>query len=187
MKVLVFHIGRDRYGLPLAGIVRVLPLLELKQLPLTPDYVAGLMDLHGAPVPVIDLSRLAGLPAAAAQFDTRIIIVDYRAPGGATHALGLLAEHVRGIADIDPLRLARQRRGDARPSWARWPATPTASLQLVELEHLLPPDVRALLFQDARRGMTRASPAAPRDRPVRLQVRGRTGRRPTHGADGLCR
>ena len=61
MKVLVFHIGRDRYGLPLAAIVRVLPLLELKQLPLTPDYVAGLMDLHGTPVPVIDLSRLAGL------------------------------------------------------------------------------------------------------------------------------
>ncbi|MEG2032577.1 MAG: chemotaxis protein CheW, partial [Janthinobacterium sp.] len=103
MKVLVFHIGRDRYGLPLAAIVRVLPLLELKQLPLTPDYVAGLMDLHGTPVPVIDLSRLAGLPAAAAQFDTRIVIVDYRAPGGETmHALGLLASQVRGIADIDP-------------------------------------------------------------------------------------
>ena len=65
MKVLVFHIGNDRYGLPLADIVRVLPLLELKQLPLTPDYVAGLMDLHGVHMPVIHLSRLAGLAPAA--------------------------------------------------------------------------------------------------------------------------
>lgn len=149
MKVLLFHIGRDRYGLPLAGIVRVLPLLELKQLPLTPDYVAGLMDLHGTPVPVIDLSRLAGLPAAAAQFDTRIVIVDYRAPGGGkTHALGLLASQVRGIADIDPLQLEDSGVATA-PFLGQVASDADGIVQLVELEHLLPPDVRALLFRDA--------------------------------------
>lgn len=149
MKVLLFHIGRDRYGLPLARIVRVLPLLELKQLPLTPDYVAGLMDLHGTPVPVIDLSRLAGLPAAAAQFDTRIVVVDYRAPGGETmHALGLLTSQVRGIADIDPLQLEDS--GVATvPFLGQVASDADGIVQLVELEHLLPPDVRALLFQDA--------------------------------------
>ena len=149
MKVLLFHIGRDRYGLPLAGIARVLPLLELKPLPLTPDYVAGLMDLHGTPVPVIDLSRLAGLPAAAAQFDTRIVVVDYRAPGGETmHALGLLASQVRGIADIDPLQLEDS--GVATvPFLGQVASDADGIVQLVELAHLLPPDVRALLFQDA--------------------------------------
>ncbi len=148
MKVLVFHIGRDRYGLPLAGIVRVLPLLELKQLPLTPDYVAGLMDLHGVPVPVIDLSRLAGLPAAAAQFDTRIVVVDYRAAGGATHALGLMAAQVRGIADIDTKRLEDSGVATA-PFLGQVASDADGIVQLVELAHLLPPDVRALLFQDA--------------------------------------
>ncbi|OHV95568.1 chemotaxis protein [Janthinobacterium lividum] len=148
MKVLLFHIGRDRYGLPLAGIVRVLPLLELKQLPLTPDYVAGLMDLHGVPVPVIDLSRLAGLPAAAAQFDTRIVIVDYRAPGGTTHALGLMASQVRGIADIDPQGLEDSGVATA-PFLGPVASDADGIVQLIELAHLLPPDVRALLFQDA--------------------------------------
>ncbi|MEG1113697.1 MAG: chemotaxis protein CheW [Janthinobacterium sp.] len=149
MKVLLFHIGRDRYGLPLAGIARVLPLLELKQLPLTPDYVAGLMDLHGTPVPVIDLSRLAGLPAAAAQFDTRIVIVDYRAPGGETmHALGLLASQVRGIADIDPQGLEDSGVATA-PFLGQVASDADGIVQLVELEQLLPPDVRALLFPSA--------------------------------------
>ena len=146
MKVLVFHIGRDRYGLPLAGIVRVLPLLELKQLPLTPDYVAGLMDLHGVPVPVIDLSRLAGLPPAAAQFDTRIVIVDYQAPGGDTHALGLLASQVRGIADIAMEKLEDSGVTTA-PFLGQVASDADGIVQLVELQHLLPPDVRALLFQ----------------------------------------
>ena len=149
MKVLLFHIGRDRYGLPLAGIARVLPLLELKQLPLTPDYVAGLMDLHGTPVPVIDLSRLAGLPAAAAQFDTRIVIVDYRAPGGETmHALGLLASQVRGIAHIDPQGLEDSGVATA-PFLGQVASDADGIVQLVELEQLLPPDVRALLFPSA--------------------------------------
>ena len=148
MKVLLFHIGRDRYGLPLTGIVRVLPLLELKQLPLTPDYVAGLMDLHGTPVPVIDLSRLAGLPAAAAQFDTRIVIVDYRAPGGTTHALGLMATQVRGITDIDPQQLENSGVATA-PFLGQVASDADGIVQLVELEHLLTSDVRALLFQNA--------------------------------------
>ncbi|WP_300753979.1 chemotaxis protein CheW [Janthinobacterium sp.] len=146
MKVLVFHIGRDRYGLPLAAIVRVLPLLELKQVPLTPDYVAGLMDLHGTPVPVIDLSRLAGLAPAAAQFDTRIVIVDYRAPEGITHALGLMASQVRGIADIEEQQW-EDSGVESAPFLGQVASDADGIVQLVELAQLLPADVRALLFQ----------------------------------------
>ena len=146
MKVLVFHIGIDRYGLRLTAIVRVLPLLELKQLPLVPDYVAGLMDLHGAPVPVIDLSRLAGLAPAALQFDTRIVVVDYHAPDGNIHALGLMASRVRGIADIHQEQL-----GDSgvvtAPFLGQVASDADGMLQLIELDQLLSNEVRALLFQ----------------------------------------
>ena len=146
MKVLVFHIGDDRYGLRLAAIVRVLPLLELKQLPLTPDYVAGLMDLHGEPVPVIDLSRLAGFAPAALQFDTRIVVVDYRAPHGGKHALGLMASRVRGIADVNQDQLGDSGVASA-PFLGQVASDADGMLQLIELDHLLPAEVRALLFQ----------------------------------------
>jgi len=145
MKVLVFHIGIDRYGLRLTAIVRVLPLLELKQLPLVPDYVAGLMDLHGASVPVIDLSRLAGLAPAAAQFDTRIVVVDYHAPDGGQHVLGLLASRVRGIADIDPEQLGDSGVATA-PFLGQVASDADGMLQLIELDQLLSNEVRALLF-----------------------------------------
>ena len=146
MKVLVFHIGDDRYGLRLAAIVRVLPLLELKQLPLTPDYVAGLMDLHGEPVPVIDLSRLAGLAPAALQVDTRIVVVDYHAPDGGSHVLGLMASRVRGIAEVDQEQLGDSGVATA-PFLGQVASDADGMLQLIELEHLLPAEVRALLFQ----------------------------------------
>lgn len=145
MKVLVFHIGADRYGMRLGAIARVLPVAGLKQLPLAPAYVAGLLDLHGAPVPVIDLSQLAGAPAGQLWFDTRIILVDFPCDGGA-RPLGLLAEHVAGIEAVDAGTLADSGVSGA-PFLGRVATGAGGMLQLVEPQGLLSPEARALLFQ----------------------------------------
>ncbi len=145
MKALIFHIGPDRYGLPLRAVARVLPAASLKQIPLAPGYVAGLMDLHGAPVPVIDLSRLAGVVPRQVWFDTRIVLVDYRTDDGVLHPLGLLAEHVIGVETVDDAALADSG-VDGAPFLGQVAGGAAGMLQLVELDGLLAPDVRALLF-----------------------------------------
>ncbi len=140
MKALVFHIGADRYGLPLAAVRRVLPAAALKQLPLTPDWVAGLLDLHGAPVPVIDLSRLAGRVPEQVWYDTRIVLVDYH-----RRQLGLLAEHVAGIETVDEQALTHTGVAGA-PFLGRVASGADGMLQLIELDQLLGAEVHALLF-----------------------------------------
>lgn len=148
MKLLVFHIGADRYGLRLRDVLRVLPLLDLKHLPLAPDAVAGLMDYHGQSVPVIDLCRVSGLPAGADYFDTRIIVVDYRTPAGTSHALGLRAERVVGVREVGAARLTDS--GVlAAPFLGQVAGDAQGMLQLVELEQLLPATLRAALFPGA--------------------------------------
>jgi len=146
MKVLVFLIGPDRYALPLAMIARVLPAIALKQVPLAPAFVAGLMDLYGEPVPVIDLSQLAGCAARQVWFDTRIILLDYRLPDGSTASLGLQAEHVLGIETIDAATRRAPGVGGA-PFLGQVASAAGGMLQLVEVDALLPAQVRQLLFQ----------------------------------------
>ncbi|SFV17488.1 chemotaxis protein CheW [Pseudoduganella namucuonensis] len=146
MKLLVFHIGQDRYGLRLRAVRQVLPLLELKRLPLAPAAVAGLMNLHGEPVPVIDLARLGGAEPSAPHFDTRIVVVDYHAPDGGGHALGLMAERVLGVREVDETRLADSG-VRAAPFLGGVAGDDAGLVQLVEVERLLPPDLRAALFQ----------------------------------------
>lgn len=145
MKQLVFHIGADRYGLRLGQVVRVLPLMELKQLPQAPPQVAGLMDFHGRPVPVIDLCRLSTSTPARRHYDSRIIVVDYHDGDGRPHLLGLLAERVQGVRQVDQAALAASG-VRAAPFLGAVASDPDGMLQLVELEQLLAPPLRALLF-----------------------------------------
>lgn len=145
MKVLVFHIGADRYALPLAAVARVLPVAGLTQVPQAPACVAGLLDLHGVPVPVIDLSTLAGMPPAQIRFDTRIILVDY-AVAGRTETLGLQAESVAGVESVDAAAL-RASGIDGAPFLGRVSAGAGGLLQLVDIDRLLGPEVQRLLFR----------------------------------------
>jgi len=144
MNVLVFHIGPERYALPLGAVARVLPAARLKALPGAPDYVAGLLDLHGEPVPVIDLSRLAGCPAEAIRYDTRILLIDLPV-AGQLRRLGLQAERVAGVealtsAPLDPGVLAAPWLGAVAHTGA------SGLLQLIEPARLLAADVATLLF-----------------------------------------
>lgn len=88
---LAFRIGADRYALDCAQVVEVLGRVPLKQLPGTPDCVAGLLDYRGHPVPVLDVSAAAGAGPAPRLTSSRLAVVRY-APGGqeTAHLLGLL-------------------------------------------------------------------------------------------------
>jgi len=147
MKVLVFHIGRERYALPLTAVLRVLPVARLKPLPGAPHYVPGLLDLHGEPVPVLDLSRLAGSPPDAVRYDTRFLLVDVPA-AGRLRRLALKAERVAGIVTIDA---ALRDGGVAAAPWLGGVAAGSADqhgglLHLIEPARLLAPEVASRLF-----------------------------------------
>lgn len=147
MQFLIFHLDKDSYAMPTAGIARVLPLMELKTLPQAPSFVAGLMNLHGQAVPVIDLCRLACGRPHAARFDTRILLLDYAPREGRTHPLGLIAEKVEGIISIDPEQLNEAGVDNQGAPYLGKVATHGGRIvQLISAERLLTEDVRGILF-----------------------------------------
>lgn len=150
MQVLVFELDKERYGLDTTCIQRVLPLLELKQLAHAPRFVAGLMNYHGSPVPVVDLSLLSGGNGCKACFDTRILVVDYTATDGTVHDLGLIAERVSAVRKItrDALVETGVECPDG-PYLGQVVAQEDGILQLIQLDQLLSEEVHAVLFQPA--------------------------------------
>jgi chemotaxis signal transduction protein len=84
---LTFRLAADRYALEVSRIAEVLPLVDIKPLPRSPEGIAGAFDYRGTPVPVIDLSELTLGQTARALLSTRIILVHYPDGRGGTHLL----------------------------------------------------------------------------------------------------
>lgn len=168
---LLFRIGGDRYALDAGEVIEVLGLRTLKQVPGAPLWVAGMLDRRGAPVPVIDMSELAGQGAAARVTSTRLALVHYRPAAAETataaatpaatatasataadasasdHVLGLILEHATETLHYDPA--AFQPSGLDSPN-ARYlgPVLSDAHgmVQAVRVNDLLAPSVRAMLY-----------------------------------------
>jgi purine-binding chemotaxis protein CheW len=70
------------------------------RVPEAPGYLAGLIDVRGRGVPVIDLRLKLGLPAQAANEMTRILVLEF-AVGEQQLVLGLIADRVIEVITLD--------------------------------------------------------------------------------------
>ncbi|AOJ65573.1 chemotaxis protein CheW [Burkholderia ubonensis] len=158
MLFLLFELDGERYALEATRIVEVLALAPVKSIPGAPPWIAGAIDRHGKPVPVIDVAQLALGRAARRLRSTRLVVVRYRTPdappdsgGAAGRMLGLIVERATQTCRIDPARFADG--GIATPH-ARWlgPVAGDASgfVQWVDVRRMLDDDARALLFPPAQ-------------------------------------
>jgi chemotaxis-related protein WspB len=149
MLYLVFQLGTDSYALDARHAVEVLPVVDLKHVPRAPASVAGVLNYHGVPVPVLDLSELVLGRSSALRMNTRIVITHYEGPSGRRPFLALLTERAtdmlrREEADFLPSGLAIERAAYLGPVIVE----AGRLVQRLEIEHLVPHDLREQLFTE---------------------------------------
>jgi chemotaxis-related protein WspB len=149
MLFILFQIGKDRYALPASRIIEVLPLVNLKKIPQVPPGVAGVFNYRGTPVPVIDLNEMMlGLPAAH-RLSTRTILIKYPLDIERENTLGLIAENATQTLERSPLDFSEAGlKSDNAPYLGRVTKDKGGLVQWVEVERLLKPEVRDLLFRE---------------------------------------
>ncbi|MDX1776080.1 MAG: chemotaxis protein CheW [Desulfobulbales bacterium] len=94
MLLLLFEIDKERYALDVRQVIEIVPLVKLKAIPTTPDYVAGLMNYRGEGIPVIDLNQLVESVPFENALSTRIIIINYPVKDKGDRHLALIANNV---------------------------------------------------------------------------------------------
>jgi chemotaxis-related protein WspB len=152
MLFILFTLDSERYVIDATQVERLMPLTPQsppKTIPGAPSWVAGVLDHEGAPLPLIDLPALALGRPAAPLMSTRIVLVRYP-HAGTMRLLALLLEGATRTIRLDVT--AFQDAGLDMPN-ARY-LGPVASeagglVQWIRVEHLLPDDVRVLLFPEA--------------------------------------
>lgn len=150
MLYLLFQIGQDHYALDTRQVAVVLSLVNLKQMPATAPWVAGIFTYRGQSVPVIDLSQLALGRPAQRRVSTRIVLVHYPVAGPDSRLLGLVLEKASEIMRRDPsaFRDSGIAHGNA-PYLGPVTDDPRGMIQSVRVQDLLPPAVQAQLFPTA--------------------------------------
>jgi purine-binding chemotaxis protein CheW len=91
-----FRVGTADYAIPASQVLHLESFESATPIPGTPDYVAGLVQVRGRLIPVIDLRARFGLPAIPHSIDRRIVIVQCGA-----RVAGLLVDTAREVVKLD--------------------------------------------------------------------------------------
>lgn len=151
MLFLVFELARDRYVLDVSQIAEVLPLVAIKQIPLAPPAVAGVLNYRGAPVPVIDLSQLTLGRPAVRRLSTRIVLIHYPDARGGTQLLGLIAEKATQTVRREETDFVASGLSSEGASYLGAVAPDAHGItQRLDAETLLPASVRDMLFRQPK-------------------------------------
>jgi chemotaxis signal transduction protein len=73
--VLLVRLGERQYALPIASVERVLPMAYVSPLPDVGVGLLGMLNLHGAVLPVLDPRPLLGLPTPAPAVEHRLVLL----------------------------------------------------------------------------------------------------------------
>ena len=103
---LTFAIADEEYAIEVLRVREILAYAPLTKVPRAPQFVAGVMNLRGTVVPVVDLRVKLGLEPTVVTPHTCIIIVEVIGENGNV-VMGLLTDDVKqvielGAGDIEP-------------------------------------------------------------------------------------
>jgi purine-binding chemotaxis protein CheW len=98
-QYLTFVLGGEVFAIGILGIKEIIEYTHLTTVPMTPEYVRGVINLRGAVVPVLDLLVRFGKPSSPVTKRTCIIIIEVEA-GAGRHDIGIVVDTVNAVLDI---------------------------------------------------------------------------------------
>lgn len=96
----VFRVAGAEYALPADQILQLESYSIATPVPGAPAHVAGLIQVRGRVVPVIDLRVRFGQAPAEATIDTRVVVTQL-----GERTVGLLVDSGREVIKLDPAEL----------------------------------------------------------------------------------
>jgi purine-binding chemotaxis protein CheW len=97
---LTFRIGSEDFAVDVLKVREILELVRITQVPKTPDFMKGVINLRGSVVPVVDMHIKFGLKDEERTVDTCIIVMEVSIRDEVV-VLGAIADMVKEVTDID--------------------------------------------------------------------------------------
>jgi purine-binding chemotaxis protein CheW len=96
---LTFYLDEELFGLNIHLVREVLEYTSITKVPMTADFMRGVINVRGHVVPVVDLRRKFGLKEMEQTVNTCIIIVELEVEGESS-TMGALVDGVQEVLNI---------------------------------------------------------------------------------------
>lgn len=93
-KYLTFLLAGETYGIEILRVREIVGIMDVTQVPQTPDFVRGVINLRGRVIPVMDLRSKFRLAVTPYNDQTCIIVVD------TGFSIGVIVDTVQEVHNI---------------------------------------------------------------------------------------
>ena len=150
-QALTFAVGAQQYAIGILNVKEIIEYDTPTRVPESPDYVAGVINLRGTVVPVVDLAlRFHATPAPVTKRTCSIIVeIDSR---GQKIPIGVIADSVNTVIDLtrdavdEPPQFGTGLRSDFLAGMIR---SANRFVLLLDIDRVLEPFVQAAAVQEA--------------------------------------
>lgn len=140
MQLVSFQLAQEEYGIEITKVQEIILMGEITQVPQTPAYIKGLINLRSTVIPIVDLRLRFSLPEQPPTDDTRIMVVNV---GGKT--IGIIVDAVSEV-----LRISREQIAPPPPTVAALGKDYLVGLAKLEKNLLILLDIEKIMLDEQR-------------------------------------
>jgi purine-binding chemotaxis protein CheW len=100
-QYLTFKLDNEIFATDVEKVIEILDLTAITKIPRMPDFMAGVINLRGSVVPVVDLRLCFEMTKTESTRNTCIVVVEVALDGEST-IIGALADSVEEVLELDP-------------------------------------------------------------------------------------
>jgi purine-binding chemotaxis protein CheW len=108
-QYLIFNQGNESFAINVLDIKEILVVPRITRVPRMPDFMAGVINLRGNVISVLDLSLKFGFGATKISKDTSIIVLEvgnvFSDGADQKYTIGIFNDLVQNVVTIDPTRI----------------------------------------------------------------------------------
>jgi purine-binding chemotaxis protein CheW len=99
-QYLTFVTGEETFAIGILDVKEIIEIEHMTRVPMTPDFIRGVINLRGNVVPVIDLSSRLGRAVSKVTKKSCIVLVEV-GHDNENHTIGMMVDEVNEILEID--------------------------------------------------------------------------------------
>ncbi len=100
-RYLTFFLGEEQYGIAIDRVKEIIAIMKVTNVPKTPEYMRGVINLRGSIIPVVDTRLRFGMETIEEDMHTAIVIVEVDKVN-----IGFIVDRVEEVASIDSAALS---------------------------------------------------------------------------------